>query len=77
MLFVATGFLKQYYHIVLRAPTQICININNSKSCPYKIASGLQLLMNQDVAHSEMLFLAQFHTSQLSDATPQIAPRRE
>jgi hypothetical protein len=57
---VAAVYLKENYHIVLRA-TQICININDSKSRPNKIASGLQPLMKQDVTYSDMLFLAQFH----------------
>jgi hypothetical protein len=35
---VAPAFLKKYYHIVLRE-TQICININDSKSC---LRSGLK-----------------------------------
>jgi hypothetical protein len=63
---VAVAFLKQYYCIVLRA-TQICININDSKSCPNKIASGLRSLMKQDVTYSDMFFLAQFHTDFLTE----------
>jgi hypothetical protein len=43
---VAAAFLKKYFQIVLRA-TQICININDSKSCPNKIASGLQSMMKK------------------------------
>jgi hypothetical protein len=45
---------------VLRA-TQIIININDSKSRPNKIASGLQSIMKEHIAYSNMLFLAQFH----------------
>jgi hypothetical protein len=33
---VAAAFLKKYFQIVLRA-TQICININDSKSRPIKL----------------------------------------
>jgi hypothetical protein len=62
---VATAYLKQNYPIVLRA-TQICININDSKSRPNKIASGLQFLMKQGVAYSNMLFLVQFHNDFLT-----------
>jgi hypothetical protein len=58
---VAAAFLKQYCRIVLRA-TQIIINLNDSKSRPNKIASGLQFIMKEDIAYSDMLFLAQFHT---------------
>ena len=63
---VAAAFLKKYYQIVLRA-TQICININDSKSRPNKIASGLQSMMKEDIAYSDMLFLAQFHTGFLTE----------
>jgi hypothetical protein len=63
---VAAAFLKQNYRIVLRA-TQICINSNNADSKPNKIASaGLQSLMKQDIACSDMLFLAQFHEDWLT-----------
>jgi hypothetical protein len=58
---VAAAFLKQYYRTVLRA-THIIINLNDSKSCPNKIASGLQSIMKKDIAYSDILFLAQFHT---------------
>jgi hypothetical protein len=58
---IAAAFLKKYFQIVLRA-TQICININDSKSCPNKIASGLQSMMKEDIAYSDVLFWAQFHT---------------
>ena len=63
---VAAAFLKRNYRIVLRA-TQICINTNNADSKPNKIASGLQSLMKQDIAYSDMLFLAQFHTDWLTE----------
>jgi hypothetical protein len=46
--------------------TQICINSNNADSKPNKIASGLQSLMKQDIAYSDMLFLAQFHEDWLT-----------
>jgi hypothetical protein len=59
------AFLKKYFQIVLRA-TQICININDSKSRPNKNASGLQSMMKEDIAYSDMLFLAQFHTDFLT-----------
>jgi hypothetical protein len=62
---VAVAFLKKYFQIVLRA-TQICININDSKSRPNKIASGLQSMMKEDIAYLDMLFLAQFHTNFLT-----------
>jgi hypothetical protein len=62
---VAASFLKQNYRIVLRA-TQICVNSNNADSKPNKIASGLQSLMKQDIAYSDMLFLAQFHADWLT-----------
>jgi hypothetical protein len=62
---VAAAFFKQYYPIVLRA-TQIIINLNDSKSRPDKIASGLQSIMKEDIAYSDMLFLAQFHTGFLT-----------
>jgi hypothetical protein len=62
---VAAAFLKKYFQIVLRA-TQICININDSKSRPNKIASGLQSMMKEAMAYSDMLFLAQFHTDFLN-----------
>ncbi len=62
---VAAAFLKKYFQIVLRA-TQICININDSKSRPNKIASGLQSMMKEDIAYLDMLFLAQFHTGFLT-----------
>jgi hypothetical protein len=59
---VAAAFLKHYYRIVLRA-TQIIINLNDSKSRPNKIASGLQSsIMKEDITYCDMLFLAQFHT---------------
>jgi hypothetical protein len=62
---VAAAFLKQYYRIVLRA-TQIIINLNDSKSRPNKIVSDLQSIMKEDIAYSDMLFLAQFHTNFLT-----------
>jgi hypothetical protein len=62
---VCTAFLKSHHDIVLRA-TQIAININDSESCPNKIASGLQLLLKESVACSALLFLAQFHMNFLA-----------
>jgi hypothetical protein len=63
---VAAAFLKQNYRIVLRATQIHSINSNNADSKPNKIASGLQSLMKQDIAYSDMLFLAQFHEDWLT-----------
>jgi hypothetical protein len=62
---IAAAFLKKYFQIVLGA-TQIYFNINDSKSRPDKIASGLQSVMKEDIAYPYMLFLAQFHTDFLT-----------
>jgi hypothetical protein len=43
------------------------MNANNHNSRPNKIASGLQSLMKEDVACSDMLFLAQFHQDWLTE----------
>jgi hypothetical protein len=46
--------------------TQICINVDDLKSGPNKIASGLQSLMRQDVAaysDNELFLAQQFHTN--------------
>jgi hypothetical protein len=56
---VAAAFPKQNYRILLWA-TQMCVNGNNSDSKPNKIASGLQSLMKQDIAYSDMLFWLNF-----------------
>jgi hypothetical protein len=50
---------SRLHEATLRA-SQICVNMNNANAEPNKIASGLQSLMKQDVAHLDMLFLAQF-----------------
>jgi hypothetical protein len=58
--------MEKCFQIVLRA-TQICININDPKSCLDKIASCLQSMMKEDITYSsDMLFLAQFHTGFLT-----------
>jgi hypothetical protein len=62
---VPAAFLKTNYRTVLRA-TQMCVNTNNADSRPNKIASGLQSLMKEDVACSDMLFLAQIHQDWLT-----------